>query len=118
MASAIPQASLADAPPVSAISTATNWVSDLLFGPLATAIAVIAIAWMGMAMLSGRIDIRRGLSVIFGCFLLLGAKNIAIELQVSSLTEKQRPTASIEPIFVNTKGPPPAARCQIGAQHC
>ena len=66
-------ANLTDPPPTSAITSATSWASDLLFGPLATAIAVIAIAWIGFAMLSGRIDLRRGLCVILGCFLLFGA---------------------------------------------
>lgn len=71
------QASLSDPPPASVIASAANWVSGLLFGPLATAIAVIAIAWVGLAMLSGRIEIRRGASVVLGCFLLFGAKGIA-----------------------------------------
>ncbi len=72
----IHQASLTDPQPVSAIGAAIGWVSDLLFGPLATIIAVMAVAWFGFAMLSGRFDIRHGLSVLLGCFLLFGARAI------------------------------------------
>jgi len=97
IAAAIPQASLSDVPPVSTISNAVNWISDLLFGPLATAIAVIAIAWIGIAMLSGRIDIRRGLSVIFGCFLLFGARGVADGLTSSEFNENQQSISTVSP---------------------
>jgi type IV secretion system protein VirB2 len=91
---AIPQASLSDAPPVSVFSNAANWISDLLFGPLATA---IAIAWIGFAMLSGRIDIRKGLSVLLGCFLLFGAQRIAEGLRLASLADGVTPIAIAPP---------------------
>ena len=94
----IMQASLTDPPPTSAIGSATSWISDLLFGPLATIIAVIAIAWIGFAMLSGRIDIRRGLSVVLGCFLLFGARG---------MVEGLRPLAPSE-AFVSSVGPAPS----------
>lgn len=77
IAAALRQLSLTDPPPTSAIDAAINWVSGLLFGPLATVIAVIAIASIGFVMLAGRLDIRRGLWVILGCFLLFGARGIA-----------------------------------------
>ena len=81
------QASLTDLPPTSAIASASGWVSDVLFGPLATGIAVIAIAWIGFAMLSGRIDLRRGLSVVLGCFLLFGARGIVDGLRLEASSE-------------------------------
>jgi type IV secretory pathway VirB2 component (pilin) len=108
IAAAIPQASLSDVPPVSTISNAVNWISDLLFGPLATAIAVIAIAWIGIAMLSGRIDIRRGLSVIFGCFLLFGARGVADGLTSSEFNENQQSISTVSPP-PNFPIPPPTA---------
>ncbi len=98
IAAVIQQASLADAPPTGAIGASASWVSGLLFGPLATTIAVIAIAWLGFSMLSGRIDIRRGLAVVFGCFLLFGARGIADGLRSSAVNEVVPPAAS---------GPPP-----------
>jgi type IV secretory pathway VirB2 component (pilin) len=80
------QASLSDPPPDSAIAAATDWIGNLLFGPLATTIAIIAIAWVGLAMLSGRIELRRGASVVFGCFLLFGAKGIADGFRASAFS--------------------------------
>lgn len=93
----IQQLSLADPPPASAITSAASWVSDLLFGPLTMTVAVIAIAWVGFAMLSGRIDVRRGLSVVFGCFLLFGAKGVADGLRSSAFDETGPVTASVPP---------------------
>lgn len=94
---ALQQASLSDPPPASAIAAASNWASGLLFGPLATAIAVIAIAWVGLAMLSGRIDIRRGASAVLGCFLLFGAKGIADRLMATVAYEGSPPVAATAP---------------------
>ena len=42
--------------------------SVLLFLP-----GIIAVAVLGMMMLSGRIPVREGMRVLLGCFLLLGA---------------------------------------------
>lgn len=97
IAVAIPQASLSDTPAVSVVSNAANWVNDLLFGPLATAIAVIAIAWIGFAMLSGRVDIRKGLSVLLGCFLLFGAQRVAEGLRLASSGDGVTPIAIAPP---------------------
>lgn len=91
------QASLSDPPPASAIAAATDWVGNLLFGPFATTIAVIAIACVGLAMLSGRIELRRGASVVFGCFLLFGAKGIADGLIARSGNEVSPPVAAMSP---------------------
>ena len=57
------------------------WLQHLLLGGLATSVAVLAIAVAGTAMLTGRIDIRRGSTVILGCFLLFGAPTIATGLR-------------------------------------
>ncbi len=113
IAAAVLQASLADAPPTGAISAAASWVSDLLFGPLATTIAVIAIAWVGFSMLSGRIEIRRGLAVVFGCFLLFGARGIADSLRFSAMNEGAPIAASVPP-SPNFAKPQPAANTPNG----
>lgn len=94
MFATILQASLTDAPASSVIGAAAGWITDLLFGPLATTIAIIAIAWVGLAMLSGRIEIRRGFSVVLGCFLLFGAKGIADGLRASTPGEGVYPTTN------------------------
>ncbi len=97
VAAVIQQASLADAPPASVIGAAVNWITGLLFGPLATVIAVIAVAWIGFAMLSGRVDIRRGMTVLLGCFLLFGAKDIADGLQSATSNQAFSVAATVPP---------------------
>ena len=55
---------------------ALEWVRDTMLGNLATAAAVIAVAAVGFMMLTGRIEWRRGLTVIVGCFIIFGATAI------------------------------------------
>ena len=59
------------------ILRATEWLVALATGPLATSVAAIAIAFVGFAMLTGRINWRRGGITIAGCFILFGAPAIA-----------------------------------------
>jgi hypothetical protein len=37
---------------------AVQWVVDLLVGPIGTAMAVIAVAWVGFSLLEGRLTVR------------------------------------------------------------
>lgn len=60
----------------SPIIAALDWVQGTLLGNLATTAAVIAVAAVGFLMLTGRIDWRRGLTVVIGCFILFGAVSI------------------------------------------
>ena len=53
-----------------------TWVQGTLLGNLATTAAVIAVAVVGLMMLTGRIDWRRGLTVVIGCFVVFGAVSI------------------------------------------
>ncbi|HEV2532777.1 TrbC/VirB2 family protein [Phenylobacterium sp.] len=55
---------------------ALSWVQDTLLGNFATAAAVIAVAAVGFLMLTGRMDWRRGLTVVVGCFIIFGAAAI------------------------------------------
>ncbi len=57
----------------SPILAALNWVQGTLLGNVATAAAVIAVAAVGFLMLAGRIEWRRGLTVIVGAFIIFGA---------------------------------------------
>lgn len=52
---------------------ALDWVEGTLLGNLATTAAVIAVGAVGLMMLTGRIDWRRGLTVVLGAFILFGA---------------------------------------------
>ena len=73
--------SLADPSGSSALVAAVRWLEGTLLGTIATTIAVIAVSWVGLMMLSGRVDLRRGLTVILGCFILFGASSIVAGLQ-------------------------------------
>jgi len=81
-----------------AIVDAAHWIDGVLLGPIATSMAVVAVALLGFAMLMGRIDIRRGLSVLLGCFLLFGARGIAEGLRSVGANGEAPPMAA---------GPPP-----------
>lgn len=66
-----------DRPATDPLTGSVQWLTGTLIGDLAAAICVLAIAFVGFSMLTGRIAIRRGLQVILGCFVLLGAPVIA-----------------------------------------
>jgi type IV secretory pathway VirB2 component (pilin) len=55
---------------------ALAWVQGTLMGTLATTAAVIAVAIVGLMMLTGRIEWRRGLTVVVGAFIVFGAAAI------------------------------------------
>lgn len=59
-----------------AIVSAVSWVQGTLLGNVATSLAVIAVGATGLGMLTGRIDWRRGATVILGCFIVFGAAAI------------------------------------------
>lgn len=60
---------------------AASWVRDLLMGPLATTVAVIAVAMVGFMMLTGRMNWKHGAVVILGLFILFGAPHIVASIQ-------------------------------------
>ena len=55
---------------------ALNWMMGLLLGPIATAVAVMAIAGVGFMMLTGRMNWRYGGTVIIGVFIIFGAPRL------------------------------------------
>jgi type IV secretion system protein VirB2 len=63
------------------ILNAVNWLQGTLLGNVATAIAVLAVGAVGLMMLTGRIDWRRGATVIVGCFIVFGAASIVGGIQ-------------------------------------
>ncbi len=60
----------------SPLVAAMEWIQGTLLGNVATAAAVIAVAVVGFMMLTGRIEWRRGLTVVIGCFIIFGAAAI------------------------------------------
>jgi type IV secretion system protein VirB2 len=79
--SACAQAGYVDPAGSGAIVSAVRWLQDTLLGTIATAVAVIAVACVGLLMLTGRIDWRYGVTVIIGCFILFGAASIVGGIQ-------------------------------------
>ena len=56
---------------------AADWFRNALLGSVGTSIAILAVAAVGLLMLSGRVPVRRGATVIIGCFVLFSATTIA-----------------------------------------
>lgn len=69
--------SLFDAPADHPLTTASDWAVQLVGGTAATSICIIAVAFLGFLLMTGRLAVRDGLRVILGCFVLLGAPTIA-----------------------------------------
>ena len=69
--------SLGDPGGSGAVVAAVQWLQNTLLGTVATTVAVICVATVGLMMLSGRVDLRRGAGVVLGCFILFGASSIA-----------------------------------------
>jgi type IV secretory pathway VirB2 component (pilin) len=60
----------------SPLIAALDWIQGTLQGHLATSAAVIAVAVVGFMMLTGRVEWRRGVVVVIGCFVIFGAAAI------------------------------------------
>jgi type IV secretion system protein VirB2 len=76
---------VADPAGSSPLLAALNWVQGTMLGNVATSAAVIAVAAVGFMMLTGRIEWRRGLTVIVGAFIIFGA--VSIVAGIRSLTQ-------------------------------
>ena len=102
--------SLADSSPGSSVLVAAiSWLQDVLLGTVATSIAVIAIAAIGFGMLTGRVNIRHGATVVLGCFILFGASTIVNGLRYAAngVGDYDPP-----PVIVAAPPPPPPPRVQ------
>jgi type IV secretory pathway VirB2 component (pilin) len=69
--------SLFDAPASPVFAAAGEWVTGTLLGSVAVSLCVIAIAFVGLRMMTGHLAARDGLRVVIACFVLLGASTIA-----------------------------------------
>ncbi len=66
------------------IVNAMEWMQGTLLGNVATTAAVIAVAVVGLMMLTGRMNWRFGATVIVGCFILFGATAIVSGIQATA----------------------------------
>lgn len=99
--------SLSDPAGASVIVAAVGWLEGTLLGTLATSIAVIAVSWVGMLMLAGRLEIRRGLTTIAGCFLVFGASAIAGGIQAFAGLDGAEMAYVAPPVAPPVPPPPP-----------
>lgn len=97
--------SLFEAPAQPVLADASGWVTAAMSGSLAIGLCVLAVAFVGLLLMSGRLAVREALRVVLGCFVLLGAPAIALGLQGMS-QENAQPGAPAEPLVV--EAPPPA----------
>ena len=70
--------SLSDPEGAHPLVVGVQWLQAAMLGTVATVIAVIAVAGVGALMLTGRLDWRRGATIVLGCFVLFGSARIAI----------------------------------------
>lgn len=75
------QDALGDPAGSGALVSAVQWLQGTLLGTVATVVAVIAVAVVGLMMLTGRINWRYGATVVLGCFILFGAASIVAGIQ-------------------------------------
>jgi type IV secretion system protein VirB2 len=54
-----------------------RWIEGVMLGEIALGVCVIAVAFIGALMLTGRLPMREGGRIIVGCFVMLGAPVIA-----------------------------------------
>jgi type IV secretory pathway VirB2 component (pilin) len=103
--------SLTDPPGASVIAASVNWLQATLLGTVATIIATLAIASIGLLMLAGRINVRHGLTVVLGCFILFGARTIVAGIQSGAAGGEEAEAASPPPSPFAALPPPapPAA---------
>lgn len=108
-----PTPSLTDPPADSPIADGIIWVQGVLLGTTATAVAIVAVAAIGLLMLSGRLELRRGITVVIGCFVLFGAAGIPAALTGEVGADNPRgPTAAASPDPLSNQvhsAPPPTA---------
>ncbi|MBO9714996.1 TrbC/VirB2 family protein [Sphingomonas sp.] len=101
-------------PSNAAIPAAAYWMEATLLGTIATTLAVVCVAAVGLGMLNGRLDIRRGVTVIAGCFVLFGSTSIAAGLR--SLTDPSdgvlELAATPPPIPSSPELPPPPSQAR------
>ena len=93
--------SLFDAPSSPVLPSALDWLTGTLLGSVAVTLCVIAVAFVGLRLLTGFLAVRDGLRVILGCFVLLGAPFIAaglIDVADRSEVTSQPPASSSEPL--------------------
>lgn len=90
------------------LTQAVQWIAEVATGSIAIGVATIAVAAVGFALLAGRIDVRRGATVILGCFILFAAPSLASTfVQWANGDDAVIQQAALAPPLPPTPEPPP-----------
>lgn len=92
-----------------ALGGAVQWIGGVLLGSIATGIATLAVAAIGLLMLNGRLPVRRGVGVVLGCFILFSAPVITRGLLAEkSLPPRDEPPPALAAVPAAPSVAPPA----------
>ena len=95
-------------PADNALVAAAQWLADVSTGSIAVGVATIAVAGIGFGMLAGRMDLRRGATVILGCFILFAAPFLASTfVQWANGGDGTPPRTAMAAPLPPTPAPPP-----------
>lgn len=83
-----------------------RWIEGVMVGEIALGVCVIAVAFIGALMLTGRLALRESARIVVGCFVLLSAPVIAAGFGQggSALIEASAPS---QPITIQIENPRP-----------
>lgn len=87
------------------LGSAGDWLTGTLLGSVAVSLCVIAVAIVGLMLMTGRLAIRDGVRVAIGCFVLLGAHVIAGGLH--SAANEAVPVGATQVMTPAAAEPPP-----------
>jgi len=107
------QGGLADPEGSGAVISAVRWLQGTLLGTVATVVAVIAVATVGLLMLTGRINWRYGATVILGCFILFGAASIVAGIQSTAQLGQWREWPGARSAVCGANTPADVRRCHL-----
>ncbi len=110
------QNSLFEPAPQPVMVNSAQWIGDVMFGQVALGLCVLAVAFLGTLMLTGRMPIRDGFRVVLGCFVLLGAPVIAAGFMQNENPATAPVAAVIEPEHSVPRADLPPARYNPYAQ--
>lgn len=79
------------------LAAAAGWITTALLGSVASTVAIVAVAGVGLLMLTGRVNWRRAFSVVLGCFILFTARSIAVAFAGVIGTEPEQPILAATP---------------------
>lgn len=69
------------------MAASLEWLTEVALGPVGTALAILAVAALGLSMLQGRFPAMRGGAAILGCFIFVSSHFIAAGILNASSTD-------------------------------